>query len=126
MSKDHPKPLSPGGKKIEFHYIKSPLYRGIHVDGGFGGLTPRGLLHLSLYSERKAIPQITVHAVKESTEKGIRLGDEIREERVEREGIVRELEISLYMDMNAALTLRDWLNSRLHEANPTKGAEGVE
>ncbi len=79
---------------ITFHYIKGTQFRVIHVDGAIGSLTPRGLIHAALYSERAAIPQMEV---------------------VSRPGLVRELEASLMLDLNAAVSFRDWLSTRIDE-----------
>ena len=48
--------------KIRFHYLKSPHFMTVHVDGAIGGPTPRGLLHAAVYAERVAIPNSTGQA----------------------------------------------------------------
>lgn len=95
--------------EISFHYLKSPSFKSIHADGVIGGLTPRGLLHFAIFSERAAIPKKTTHKV----ENGV-----IDQERAKVEGLdgfVRELEVDVFMDFNAAEQLRDWL-SRVMES----------
>lgn len=93
---------------ITFHYIKGTQFRVIHVDGAIGSLTPRGLIHAALYSERAAIPQMMVHPLE-----GGQLGP--AKEIVSKPGIVRELEASLMLDLAAAVSLKDWLNARIDE-----------
>jgi hypothetical protein len=94
---------------IRFHYLKNPQFRVVHVDGAIGGITPRGLIHCAVYSERPAIPQSTVQDV---TPEG-RLGDETGREG--REGIVREIDVDLMLTKQAATELRDWLDKRVNE-----------
>ena len=43
---------------LRFFYIKAYNFRVVHVDGVIGGITPKGLLHLAVFSERAAIPQV--------------------------------------------------------------------
>ncbi len=93
---------------ITFHYIKGTQFRVIHVDGAIGSLTPRGLIHAALYSERAAIPQMMVHPIE-----GGQLGPAT--DVVSRPGLVRELEASLMLDLNAAVSFRDWLSTRIDE-----------
>jgi hypothetical protein len=94
---------------IKFHYIKSAQFRVIHVDGMIGGLTPRAGIHIALYSERPAIPQQTVQALKEDGT----LGDEVVDRRVGKEGVVREMEVDAIMDADVARALHAWLGEQL-------------
>ena len=102
--------------KIGFHYIKSNSYRVIHADGAWGGLTPRLDIFMSFYSERPPIPQTMVHEV---TEAGA-LGAEIPAERVSKNGIIREAEIGVSMDLDVAASLVTWLQGKIQEAEKLK------
>jgi hypothetical protein len=94
---------------VTFNYIKSSLFRVIHVDGAIGGITPRGLIHCSIYSERAAIPRITRQPLNADGT----LGDQ---EIVEsREGVAREMEVDLIFDERTAKELYDWLGGRLEK-----------
>jgi len=97
--------------RVRFHFIKSNFYRVIHVDGAYGGLTPRGGIFFALYSERVPIPQITVHKITNDTT----LGEEIQEERQAKDGIVREVETGIAMDLAAAEGFHKWLGERISE-----------
>ena len=44
-------------KTITIHNKISSDFREIHVDGAYGGLTPRGLINLNFYAERAPIPK---------------------------------------------------------------------
>ncbi|ODR94224.1 hypothetical protein AUC69_03490 [Methyloceanibacter superfactus] len=108
--------------RVRFYYLKSTQFRAIHVDGAIGGITPRGLIHASVYSERPAIPQSQEHEVAPEG----RLLDPIDTEG--KLGIVRELDVDLIMSKQAAAELRDWLTKRIEELDEiqkkSKGAGG--
>jgi hypothetical protein len=95
---------------VRFHYLKSYGFRTVHADGAMGGPTPRGKgLHIAFYAERAPIPTMTVHKVTDSQQ----LGEEILDERSSRDGIVRELEVDVVMDIGAARDLHGWLGQQL-------------
>ncbi|HVC51759.1 MAG TPA: hypothetical protein VND87_07040 [Stellaceae bacterium] len=102
-------------ESITFHYIKAMQFRVIHVDGAIGSLTPRGFIHAAMYSERAAIPQMMVHPIE-----GGQLGPPT--EVVSRPGMVREVEVSLMFDLDAAVSFRDWLSTRIDELKTTRSA----
>ena len=96
---------------IVFDYIKSPQFRSIHADGAIGGITPNGQLHFVLFNERTAIPRQLVHMLKDDGT----LGAEIEERRIVREGIVREMDVDVYMPIAAAESLCTWLQEKIAE-----------
>jgi hypothetical protein len=96
-------------EKVTFHYIKSPSYRVIHVDGALGGVTPSGMLHFSLYSERPAIPRKVTHFL---DEKGRLSGVQEIEAR---EGVVREMDVDAVMTLESARALHQWLGEKILE-----------
>jgi hypothetical protein len=95
--------------RLRFHYIKGQQFRVIHVDGALGGITPRGLIHCAVYSERPAIPQTTEHDISPEG----RLGAQVSQEG--RQGVVREMDVDLIMSKQTAIELRDWLDGRVKE-----------
>ena len=66
---------------------------------------------MSFYSERSPIPKQTVHTVREDGT----LGEEIRDERIVRDSIVREVEIGVILDYAAAQSLLEWLTGKLDQ-----------
>lgn len=102
--------------KIKFHYIKSNSFRVVHVDGVFGGLSPTGEISASLFSQRPPIPQLTVQTLKSENE----LGDEIVAERVSKDGIVREMEVSLVLSPQVAEAFAKWLMERVEQHKKLK------
>jgi hypothetical protein len=95
--------------KVRFHCVKSSAFRSIHADGVFGGVTPRLTIAATFYNERQPIPDQMVYAVKEDGT----TGDEIRDERISRDGFVRELEANVILDVNLAKALVIWLNEKI-------------
>ncbi|HEY1690869.1 MAG TPA: hypothetical protein VGG39_01830 [Polyangiaceae bacterium] len=107
---------------VRFHFIKSAQFRTIHVDGLWGGLTPRGLIHIAFFSERLPIPQQLVQGVNDDGT----LGDEILESRVSKEGVVRELEVDAIIDVDIARALHSWLDQQIktHESLALAASKG--
>jgi hypothetical protein len=94
--------------RVKFHYLKSSHFRVVHVDGVIGGLAPRGFLHLAVYSERPALPRLLEYQVEAD---GLLSAAPVAQEG--REGVVREMEVDLVMDLTAAIALHHWLGNQL-------------
>src|SRR4051812_19702136 len=88
-------------RRIRFYYIKGQYFRVAHVDGALGGLTPKGLIHRAIYSERPAIPQSTEHDLSPEGQIGETLAEEGKQ------GIIREIDIDLMMSRETAIQIRD-------------------
>jgi hypothetical protein len=97
---------TPSATRIKFYYIKGQFFRVAHVDGVIGGVTPNGLIHAAMFSERPAIPQTTEHELT-----GAGLGLQVTQEG--REGFVRELDIDVMMTRAAAVNIKDWLEKQI-------------
>lgn len=98
--------------RVVFEYLKSQYFRVIHADGAIGSVTPHGHIHVAIYSERPAIPRKMAFA---RTDQGA-LGAELPEERVAREGIVREMDVDIIMSVAVAESLKTWLSTKIDEA----------
>ena len=94
---------------VPFHYIKSNSFRVIHTDGAIGHVAPTGLIFVGLYSERLAIPQVMVHELTE----GGQVGSEHADERVGKQGVVREVEVGAMMTAETATILISWLQEKI-------------
>ncbi|MCP4042208.1 MAG: hypothetical protein GY731_09675 [Gammaproteobacteria bacterium] len=66
---------------------------------------------MALFSERPAIPRETVNQLNEDGT----LGPPIAEEMVSREGLIREMDVDVIMDINSAIIIRAWLDRRIQE-----------
>ncbi len=93
----------------------------IHADGVWGGLGPRGDLHLSFFSERLAIPRQLELRVDEKGQP-----HEDHSKRVVRCDVVREIECDVVMSIDNAVAFRDWLNEKIAKANEIRRPEKEE
>lgn len=98
-------------RQVHFDYIKSQLFRTIRADGIIGGVTPNGHIHFAFFSERAAIPQRTVFRLEE----GGGLGPEIQDQQVTRGGIVREMDVDVFITLEVASRLIEWLQQKVVE-----------
>lgn len=97
-------------RTITFHHIKSNLFRVIHADGVWGGVTPNLNIQMAFYSERNAIPQ---SVKQEFGEYGLP-GEII--DTVGKEGIVREFDTSVVVNLEVAKAFHDWLGKKIAQA----------
>jgi len=97
----------PGRLRIE--YKKSNSFRVIHADGAYGGTSPRLQLFVAFYSERFPIPQVLTY---ETSATGAP-EREIVAERESKEGLFREVEVGITMDINAAKSFATWLTKQV-------------
>ena len=94
-------------EEFDFHFLKSSNFRVVHCDGVWGGTTPRGYITMSIYSERSPFPQKVTHEVAKN-------GAIDKEKRREgKEGIVREVEVEVVLDLATAKTLIPWLQGHI-------------
>ena len=96
-------------KDIKIHYIKTHSYRTYHVDGAYGGLTPKGNLYCEFFIDRNVTPQTVVHEI----DKDGRLGEV--KEKIGKDGFVRQIECGISLDMETAYTLKNWLEEKIKE-----------
>jgi hypothetical protein len=93
---------------LSIHYIKSNIFRVVHVDGALGGVTPGLKVQMALFSERVPIPRRTVH---ELSDEGVPEQPPIESEG--RDGVVREVEVEAIMDLSTARSLHAWLADKI-------------
>ena len=97
--------------QIEVHYIKNNDFRTVFGSGVFGGITPQGQMNINFFTERASIPSKVVYAVNQ-------VGDPLQLTEIDREGkdgIIREVQFGILMDMSMAITFREWLDSKIQE-----------
>ncbi len=100
-------PETPEVPRVEFRYLKSTAFRVIHADGAWGGLTPRGDIHMVLYNERPTIPDVTANELNPDGSLGKEIG------KVWKEGMVREVEVDVIMSYPTAKALLTWLSTKV-------------
>ena len=110
-----------GPPLVAFDYIKSQFFRVVHLDGAIGGVTPNGSLHISLFSERPAIPQREARRLNADGS----LGELVIEESRIRDAIVRELDVDVIMSLPVAEALAAWLNERVSEMRSRLAVENA-
>ena len=66
---------------------------------------------ISFFSERRPIPKSVVHPLSPDG----KLGDEMIEERVVREALIREVDAAIAMNMPTARSLYEWLGGKLEQ-----------
>lgn len=94
-------------REVVVKYIKSNLFRVIHADGAWGGMSPHADIHISFYNERPAIPDRSRFVVANN-----RL---IKPEEFEAESeLVREVEVDVVVDLRTAKSIRAWLDERIN------------
>ncbi len=109
--------------KIQFNYIKSNHFRVVHAEGVIGNGTPRNDLFIGFYSERIPLPDALTYEV---DEKG-KLGKELLEEReIKSDGILREVEVGVVVDLDMAKALVLWLSNVIRQIEATKFASETE
>lgn len=103
---------------LMFHYIKNPNFRVIHADGAIGGITPSKFIHFSLYSERPAIPQTITHKLNPDGTLG-----EVTSS-TGKQGMIREMDVDIIVNLEAARSLRDWLDQTIHALEEQQAISG--
>ena len=97
-------------QKITFYNKLVPNFRQVHVDGAFGGVSPKGLLNLNFFSERFAIPRETEYLVK--NEKTL---EKIKDSEDSKQGIIREYEFGIFLNLETAKRLQILLQEKIKE-----------
>lgn len=106
--------------ELTYHYIKGASFRVSHVDGAVCGVTPSGGVHLAVFSERAPIPQRVTHQL---TAEG-KIDTSVAPTTVVKDGIVRELDVDLVMNLSAAKAIHELLGAKIRLAEEAmKAAE---
>jgi len=103
-------------RAITFHHIKSNLFRVIHADGVWGGVTPNLNIQLAFYSERNPIPTSVTQEFGENGLPGKLI------ETTGREGVVREFDASVVISIEVAKVFQEWLGKKIEQAENIKNA----
>ena len=100
--------------KITFKYVCPEDLRDLHVNGLFGGVTPRDEIYIHFYSERHPIPKRATHKLDEE-------GVPSKEAEMEVGGdVVRLVQASITLDISTAIAMRDWLNEKINFISASK------
>jgi hypothetical protein len=96
--------------QITIHNKLSANYMTHHVDGAVGGFTPRGLISMSFFSERYPIPKSNEFSLIDG-----KVGDVISNSADSKQGIIREHDMGILMDINVAKEIVRVLNIKIDE-----------
>lgn len=83
------------------------------MDGAFGGVSPTGMIHMGVFTERAPFPRVVTHEVIDGE-----IGPEAA--RVSRDGAVREMEVSLVLSEDVARVLHSWLGEKVEQLSRLK------
>lgn len=100
---------------ININYLKSAHYQEVPCDGVIGAATPHGKLWMAFYAERGAIPQVVMHKLTQTGQDGefrLEAGD-VGVPVEGRTGMVRNLEVGVYMNVDTAREFHKWLGMQL-------------
>ena len=104
--------------RVRYKFTKSPHYRDIHIDGIWGGAHPGGYIQMAVFKDQSHLPNVVEYEVSEHG----RLGNETSRENPD--GIKREIEVDIAMNLNVAIVMRDWLSARINELSPLQTPKG--
>jgi hypothetical protein len=105
-----------GVAKLQFNYIKSPDYREVLCNGVFGGVAPnQKQISMSIFAERAPIPRTITYDIPTTADGVIRFDERTSQpsHMDSRNGIVRHVECTVYLDLDTAKNLRAWLDDRI-------------
>ncbi|HUZ61505.1 MAG TPA: hypothetical protein VMU83_22200 [Hanamia sp.] len=104
-------PAKPQIKKITIHNKITNNFRHSHVDGAYAGITPRGLVSVSFFSERGPIPKASDFRITDEN----KLGELISNSSDSKTGILREFEVGIYLDIMTTKALITLLSEKVIE-----------
>lgn len=110
----------PRPETINFDYLKGAEFRVLHADGAFAALTTQGGLAISFFSERQPIPRRVVHKLNPDGS----IGDEIAEQRVVRDAMVRDVDVTITMNMEAAKRISELFAKIIQKFDEIARADG--
>ncbi len=89
-------------------------FRELHIDGAYGGITPKGQFNINFYAERLSIPKSTIYNIKENN--FIKISDS----EDSKNGIIREFETGIYMTVETAKEIYEWLGEQISNLEKNK------
>jgi hypothetical protein len=99
---------------LEAHYEKSNLFRVVHADGIFGGVTPSGTLNVAFFSQRTPLPRKSSLSVATNGLATETITDT-------KTGVFREIEVDIVMDLNTSLAFHAWLTQNVNQLRKVLG-----
>lgn len=107
---------------FEAHFVKSNDYRTNYASGFYGGFTNVGKFHMSYYVERAPIPKSIDMSI-DVDENGVGIGSLIEGKKKGKEGVVRETQGGIIMDIEVAKSMVTWLSEKISEFELLKNSK---
>ncbi len=95
-------------KTYKITYVKAYDYKTSFVSGVHGGLGSNGLLNVSFFADRPALPDTNIVEINEQN-------IVTKSEDVKTSDMVRDVQFGLVMDINTTKLVVNWLQSRIKE-----------
>lgn len=101
---------------IDLNYLKSADFREVACDGILGGPTPQGKLWLAFYTERFPLPRKVRHGIERTNDDRWQFrGNDDGSPLEGLTGIVRNVEFGVYLSIETAEQLHQWLGTKIEE-----------
>ncbi len=98
---------------LTINYLKANSFREVACDGVLGGPTPQGKIWLAFYTERFPLPRIVRYKmISTAVENEVTL-EEPGEVVEGRHGFIRNVEFGVYVSVQTAEKLHEWLGQNL-------------
>ena len=112
MSSDQPS----DSKKIRVFYQNAPFHRTVYAGGAWAGITPTGLVQVGLFNDLRPMPEmVTLDVVDDA------VGSEI--EKLEKQGVIREVEATVLMSLPVAKSLLPLLQQMIDQLETIQKAQ---
>jgi hypothetical protein len=98
-------------KDIRFVYEKARHHRTLHADGVWCGITPHAEIQASFFTNLRRLPISVTHPVQEDEN----LGPGVQQEHTD---LVREVDVTVVMNVVAAKAVVELLNNMIAQAEP--------
>lgn len=105
--------------ELKIKYVVPDHLQDCFVNGVYGGLTGRGYLHLNFFSEKTSLPITDIIEIVDGDSQQPKAENQTRES-----DITRLIQSSVTMDINTAISVRDWLDGKIQQ-HLTAHAEGT-
>ena len=103
-------------KRLRVFYQNGPFHRTVFVGGAWAGVSPNGLVQVGIFNDLRPMPEMVVHGVVDDS-----LGPEI--EKLEKQGVVREVEATLLMPLTIAKSLLPLIQQMIDQIEATQAAQ---
>jgi hypothetical protein len=95
--------------QLEFHFIRSPLFRSVPADGAWFNPDATGTIHMVFFNEYAAIPD---RIIVNLDERGMFVSEG---QRIAKQGMTRELEVDVVMNFADAAQFHATLGENLKQ-----------